>query len=317
MFDHASSPLTASTSPPQPLVLTERSDWSLGEAQKWCWQLARSHYENFSVASRFLPAAMRQHVANLYAYCRVADDLADGPGTPVERLKALACWRRQLDDCYRGRTQHPAFVALATTIEQFQIPKKPLADLLDAFERDQFQSRYESLDELLDYCRSSANPVGRLMLHLGGCHNSDNTAWSDSICTGLQLANFCQDVARDWDAGRVYLPLQACRRAGYTEAMFRRREFNSEFAALATEQVEIAARHLEQGRPLLDEVPAWLRVDLALFLEGGLAILRQIRRQGYDVWRSRPRVGRYEKARLLARCWWRYRVRYSRSDQHG
>jgi squalene synthase HpnC len=286
--------------------LQPRTCCTLPDAEAWCRRLARSHYENFTVASWLLPARLRQHIYHLYAYCRVADDLADGPGSAQQRLEALAQWRRALEDCYRGEASHPAFVALATTIERFQLPQQPLADLLTAFERDQVQTRYESLAELLDYCRCSANPVGRLMLRLAECDHAPALPLSDSICTGLQLANFWQDVARDWDAGRIYLPQEECRRFGYRPEMFERREYNSCFAALLANQVELAEGYLHAGRPLLEIVPRWLKVDLAMFIEGGLAILRRIRRLEYNVWQRRPEVGGGEKLQILVRCWWRH-----------
>jgi squalene synthase HpnC len=286
-----------------------RCEISLPAAEAWCRRITRSHYENFTVASYLLPAGVRQDVANLYAYCRVADDLADEGGLPSQRRMALADWRRQLEACYQGQAVHPVFVALSRTIARYDLPIEPLADLLTAFERDQSQHRYESYAELLDYCRYSANPVGRLMLRLAGCQRAEAIPLSDSICTGLQLANFCQDVARDYAAGRIYLPQQDCRRFGYTQSMFERRQYNEAFASLLAHYVEQAEQSLAAGRPLLGMVPRWLRIDLALFVEGGLAIAGRIRRQRYDVWSRRPTVGRLEKLRLLARCWWRHGCR--------
>jgi squalene synthase HpnC len=290
---------------------------TLHEAESWCRRLARSHYENFTVGSLLLPAALRQHVYNLYAYCRVADDLADEPGSNHQRLEQLADWRRQLEDCFRGEASHPVFVALTTTIERYDLPIEPLADLLVAFERDQTRRRYETHAELLDYCRYSANPVGRLMLRLAECDPPQALPLSDSICTGLQLANFWQDVARDFDAGRVYLPQEDCRHFGYTSAMFERREYNEAFVALLSHQVQLAEEHLLAGRPLLAIVPRWLRVDLAVFIEGGLATLRRIGRRQFDVWSARPTVRGAEKLQILARCWWQYGGRDARNAGHA
>ena len=181
----------------------------------------RRHYENFTVASRLLPRRLRQHVCNIYAYCRWADDLADEIGDPQRSLALLDWWETQLRDCYDGRAAHPVFIALSETIRKFDIPAEPFLDLLVAFRQDQRVTRYETIDQVLEYCRCSANPVGRLVLYLGRCHTPERARLSDSICTGLQLANFCQDVARDWDRGRIYLPQADCRRFGYDEAVFR------------------------------------------------------------------------------------------------
>src|SRR5690349_4358926 len=183
---------------PRPLV-------TASEAQVYCRQLARRHYENFSVASVLLPARLRRHFHAVYAYCRWADDLADESGGGAEALRLLAWWRAQLLACYEGEATHPVFLALRETITAFDIPPKPFLDLLVAFEQDQSVRSYSTFDALLGYCANSANPVGRLVLHLFECHDEERGALSDSICTALQLANFWQDVSRDLDIGRVYI----------------------------------------------------------------------------------------------------------------
>ncbi|MEN6557078.1 MAG: squalene synthase HpnC, partial [Thermoguttaceae bacterium] len=205
---------------------------SLAESQRYCRRLARRHYENFTVASRLLPGGLRQHFCNVYAYCRWADDLADETGDPACSLLLLDQWESQLRQCYQGEAVHPIFVALAETIRQFDIPQQTFADLLTAFRQDQRVTRYETAEQLLRYCRCSANPVGRLVLHLARCCTPERTEWSDAVCTGLQLANFCQDDARDWDRGRVYLPQSACRQFGYDETMFARHACNDAFRRL-------------------------------------------------------------------------------------
>jgi squalene synthase HpnC len=194
-------------------------------------------------------------------------------------------------------------VALRHTIDQFAIPIDPFRHLLIAFRQDQYRKRYESFNDLLGYCRHSANPVGRLVLYLGRASSQENIELSDSICTGLQLANFCQDVARDYDRGRIYLPQDDCRAAGYDDSMFATRQFNAAFHALMAEQVARAEKLLCAGKPLIARVPRTLRLEVALFASGGLAILGQIRRQGYDVWRRRPTVGKLSKLRLLLGAW--------------
>jgi squalene synthase HpnC len=277
---------------------------TLPQSRRYCQRLARTHYENFTVASRLLPRHLRQHFANVYAYCRWADDLADETAEKAESLALLDWWEEQLEDCYRGRTRHPVFTALAETIRQFEIPRDPLADLLSAFRQDQSVARYETFNALLDYCRRSANPVGRLVLYLGRCHQGARLDLSDSICTGLQLANFWQDVARDAALGRVYLPVDHLRRFGYDETMLQAQEVNAEFCRLMAFEVEEAEARLERGRPLVKMLPDDLQLPVALFIQGGLAVLAAIRRRNYDVWNGRPVVGRLDKLRILARCWW-------------
>jgi len=278
---------------------------SPAQSRRYCRRLARRHYENFTVASWLLPRRLRQHFANLYAYCRWADDLADETQGPEESLALLDWWEEQLDACYRGRTEHPVFIALADTIARFDIARDPFADLLVAFRQDQRVTRYETFDELIEYCRYSANPVGRLVLWLGGCHDEPRAALSDCVCTGLQLANFWQDVARDWDRQRVYLPQADCHLFGYDEAMFVRRVANDAFRRLLAAQVIEAEGWLRRGLPLVEMVPRWMRLDVALFIHGGLAILEAIRRRDYDVWSRRPVVSKCQKLCMAARCWWR------------
>lgn len=280
---------------------------SAARSRKYCRRLAARHYENFTVASRFLPRRLRQHFANVYAYSRWADDLADESGSPEEGLDLLAWWEEELRACYDGRTDHPVFVALEETIRRFEIPIDPFVDLLRAFRQDQRVSRYETDEQLLEYCRNSANPVGRLVLYLGGCHDAARAELSDWICTGLQLANFWQDVAEDWDRGRIYLPEARRRRFGYDETMFARREYNEGFRRLMEEVVGEAEGWLRRGLPLVEMVPPWMRLQVALYVHGGLAILEAIRRQRYDVWARRPTVSTLQKLRLVAGCWWRLR----------
>jgi squalene synthase HpnC len=280
---------------------------SVAQSRRYCRRLARRHYENFTVASRLVPRRLRQHLCNIYAYSRWADDLADQTPSPEESLALLDWWEGELQACYRGQASHPVFVALKDTIEQFRIPPDPFADLLVAFRQDQRVSRYETAEQLLEYCRYSANPVGRLVLYVGRCHDQRRWRLADSICTGLQLANFWQDVARDWDRGRVYLVQARCRRFGYDETMFARRECNEAFRQLLAAEVSEAEGWLRRGLPLVGMVPSWMQLQVALFIHGGLAILEAIRRHDYDVWSSRPTLSKLEKLRLAARCWWRLR----------
>lgn len=280
---------------------------TLDESRAYCRRLARRHYENFSVASWLLPRRLRQHFFHLYAYCRWSDDLADETGNPQRSLALLDWWEVQLRGCYAGEVTHPVFVALAETIHEFSIPIDPFLDLLSAFRRDQWKTRYQSVDELIDYCRLSANPVGRLVLYVGACHDDARRRLSDSICTGLQLANFWQDIARDWDLGRIYLPQEEMQEFGCDEACFSRREASPEFRRALAAQVDRAEQSIRAGLPLVERVPGELKIDVELFARGGLAILDGIRRMDFDVWRRRPAIGRLRQLRLLAGCWWRTR----------
>ncbi len=272
-------------------------------ARAFCRQQALTHYENFTVASWLLPRRLRQHFYNVYAYCRGADDLADETGDPALSLALLDWWEARLGDCYGGQPERAVFVALRDTIRQFNIPRQTLADLLTAFRRDQQVTRYATADDLLDYCRYSANPVGRVILYLGHCCDETSAQLSDSICTGLQLANFCQDVARDYDRGRIYLPQETWNACGYTPEMFARREFNPEFRQALVCEVDRAEAYLRAGEPLLGRLPRDLRIDVALFMLGGLSIVSAIRSADYNVWDQRPTVDGWQKFTLLFRAW--------------
>jgi squalene synthase HpnC len=277
----------------------------LARSRRYCRLLASRHYENFTVASWLLPWGLRQHFCNVYAYCRWADDLADEVADPEQRLALLAWWEKQLRLCYEGQPHHPVFVALEDTIATFDIPIEPFVDLLVAFRQDQEITRYETFGQLVNYCRYSANPVGQMVLYLAECHDAHRVRLSDSVCTGLQLANFCQDVARDWDRGRIYLPEVDRLRHHYDEAMFARRECNTDFRRLLKASVTEAEGWLRRGLPLVELLPSAFQLSVTLFIEGGLAILESIRRRDYDVWTSRPTLSKWQKLRLIASCWWR------------
>jgi squalene synthase HpnC len=271
------------------------------QAQTYCSHLARTHYENFSVATLLLPRRLIPHFHNIYAYCRWADDLGDETGGGQRALNLLRWWREELLRCYAGDARHPVMIALRKTIDRFAIPPTPFLDLIQAFEQDQAVKRYDSFDQLLGYCRYSANPVGRLVLYVCDCHNERTATLSDSICTGLQLANFWQDVARDLDIGRVYLPAEDRQRFGYTDADLDGRRFTPAFAELMKFEVDRARKLFEGGSLLIPLVPADVRTDIELFLQGGMSILRKIESIGYNVWQTRPVLGKWEKLALLGR----------------
>jgi squalene synthase HpnC len=274
---------------------------SLRDAQGYCRRLALSHYENFSVVSLFMPRRLVRHFCNIYAYCRWADDLADETGGGESAFNILQWWRDELGFCYDGVVRHPVFVALQDTIRQFHIPRQPFLDLLTAFEQDQSIHTYATFEQLLNYCRCSANPVGRLVLYIGESHDEDRGQFSDCICTALQLANFWQDVARDLDIGRVYFPDEDCQRFGYSEADLQARRFTPAFRELMDFQVQRTRAMFHAGLPLINLVPRELRIQIELFVRGGLAILKKIERQDYDVWLTRPTLTAFDKAGLMAR----------------
>jgi squalene synthase HpnC len=275
---------------------------TLEEAQAWCRRLAESHYENFHVASWFLPKDLRPHFHSIYAYCRVSDDLGDEVGDSSAALALLDFWGHELDACYEGRVRHPVFVALAKTIQECFIPKEPFADLLVAFRQDQTVTRYESIDDLLAYCRYSANPVGRLVLYACGESNEENFALSDATCTALQLANFWQDVREDYARGRIYLPKKDMDFYLVTEEYIAEKIVTPEFRALMHCEVDYARSLFEQGLPLIGKVHRDLAIDLDLFSRGGLEILRAIERQGYDVLSARPAISKSRKLALMMRA---------------
>ena len=276
---------------------------TLSQAQSYCARLTRSHYENFSVASIFLPRRLVPHFHPVYSWCRWADDLGDETGGGQRALDLLAWWREELLNCYADKTRHPVLIALRPTIERFGIPPELFLDLISAFEQDQRVTDYSKFDELLHYCQRSANPVGRLVLYLCDSFDEERAALSDRICTGLQLANFWQDVKRDrTELSRVYLPEEDRRRFGYGDEDLRALRFTPAFRDLMHFQVSRTRQMFEEGWPLLALLPHAVRADIELFLEGGLAILRKIEQNGYDVLIARPRLSKWEKGRLVLRA---------------
>jgi squalene synthase HpnC len=275
---------------------------SLEEARAYCERLARSHYENFSVATWFLPRRLRPHFHSIYAYCRISDDLGDEVGNPQHALQLLDIWEGELEACYAGRPRHPVFVALAETVRACDIPRQPFADLLTAFRQDQRVNRYETFEDVVGYCRYSANPVGRLVLYACGYHDDERQQLSDYTCTALQLANFWQDVAVDYGKGRIYLPLEDLRRFGVTEKDITERRATPQFLELMRFEVQRAREWFHKGLPLAEKVDSGLAIDIELFSRGGLAILQAIEDQGYDVLRRRPVISKTRKLALVARA---------------
>ena len=275
---------------------------TLEEARAWCRHLAQTHYENFHVASWFLPKRLRPHFRAIYAYCRVSDDLGDEVGDRDAALALLDLWGAELDACYRGEARHPVFVALAETIRACDIPKEPFADLLVAFRQDQTVTRFPTMADVLGYCRYSANPVGRIVLYACGYRDDERFALSDKTCTALQLANFWQDVRVDYAKGRVYIPQEDQDRFHVEEASLAARHFTPEFRRLMQYEVDYAWDLFQAGLPLIGKVDAELALDIDLFSRGGMEILRAIRRQRYNVLHERPAISKPRKLGLLLRA---------------
>jgi squalene synthase HpnC len=298
-----SSPLPGWHNLPPEYAIPEKAPTQV-QAQEYCRRLARTHYENFSVASWFLPERLRQDFFNVYAYCRISDDLGDEVGDADASLRLLDQWEVELDACYAGSPRHPVFVALAETVRKCEIPKQTFVDLLTAFRQDQRVSRYVTFEEVLGYCRYSANPVGHLVLYLCGYRDAERQALSDFTCTALQLANFWQDVSPDYSNGRIYLPLEDLRRFGVVEDDISARRNTASFCDMMRFEVERARNWFRQGLPLIERVDRELAIDIELFSRGGQEILNAIEAQGYNVLGRRPAISRSRKLALVASAAW-------------
>jgi squalene synthase HpnC len=275
---------------------------SLAEAQQYCARLARTHYENFSVATWFLPRNLRQDFFNVYAYCRISDDLGDEVGDPAASLALLDQWQGELDACYSGNPRHPVFVALAETVRRFEIPEHEFSDLLIAFRQDQTIIRFETFNDVLAYCRYSANPVGHIVLYLCGYKDAERQQLSDYTCTALQLANFWQDVTIDYAKGRIYLPLEDLRRYSVTEEDIARNRNTPALREMMKFEVARAREWFDRGLPLIGKVRKAMAIDLELFSRGGQEILNAIEGQGFAVLGQRPVISKTRKLALVARA---------------
>ena len=301
------------TAPPHDIT------WSVEDAYRFCERLARSHYENFTVGSRLLPKGLRPHVYAIYAYCRTVDDLGDeftasdpllpavvegdSPDENSRRLALLDWWQSELDSCYSGSPNHPVMVALQETIAAFNIPVQPFLNLIQANRMDQTNTRYQTFAALVDYCRHSANPVGRLVLHLFGYTDPIRQNLSDATCTALQLTNFWQDVARDYQKGRVYLPQEDLERFGYHEDDLAAGVENGPWRRLMAFQVDRAMQLFQDGAPLVKTLDGPARFDVALFTRGGVAVIDAIRRQNYNVLSHRPHLSKAAKGKIFLSAW--------------
>ncbi len=299
------------------------------QAARYTRELAESHYENFTVVSWLLPARLREDFRNVYAFCRWADDLGDETGDPQRSLELLAWWRREIDACYAGEPRHPVFVALSRTIAEHDIPRKPFDDLVDAFIQDQTVRRYDTFEQVLDYCTRSANPVGRLVLYLCGYRDEERQRLSDATCTALQLANFWQDVRRDiLERDRVYVPADVASRHGLDiSLMVKAVRIDEEagprcsacgpdrqtpsagmnallpaYRATIRELVDRTWPLFKEGRALWPMVARDVRLDIKLFTLGGEAILRMIERLNYNTLMTRPSLSKGAKLVLFLRA---------------
>ncbi|HUY28314.1 MAG TPA: squalene synthase HpnC [Candidatus Binataceae bacterium] len=285
----------AALNAPNPALHSPAQPLSLAQAYDFCGRLARSHYENFTVASWLMPRAMRKHMHAIYAYARIADDFAD----EEHDLAKLDGWERELELAYAGTPRHPVFVALADTAEKFAIPKEPFADLLVAFRSDVNFKGFDTFDALLGYCRYSANPVGRLVLYLFGYRDAQRQRLSDLVCSGLQLANFWQDVSVDLANGRIYFPRHELAAHDLTELDLSRGVATKRFIDLMRFEVERARAMLrEGGAGLARMVDRRLRRDILMFAGGGLAIARAIEDAGFDVLHARPKLRKSDYLKL-------------------
>jgi phytoene synthase len=271
--------------------------YTLDEAFAYCAAVTRAHYENFPVASLFMPEEKRPYITAIYAFSRAADDMADeGDLAPAERLRLLDDWGDKLEQAVRGEATHPIFIALADTMRSLQLPPELLRDLLSAFRRDVTQTRYDTFEDLLSYCRTSANPVGRLVLQIFGQYDDPSLALSDDLCTALQLTNFWQDVAVDRAKGRCYIPLEDMTAHGYTEASWARGVEDDAYRTLLAFEAARTKELFYRAAPLPSLVVKDLQIELRLIWFGGMRILRRLERNGY---RGRPVLTGTDKFRIL------------------
>ena len=279
----------------------------IDRAYGYCERIAREHYENFPVASNLLPTAMRPHVAAIYAFARRADDFADEPGPDAdERLRLLDEWDARLDRAVPAFSDSGTpgddliFIALEHTIRTHRLPRSLFHDLLSAFRQDVVTTRYETWRDVLDYCRRSANPVGRLVLRVAGYDDPRLDEQSDAVCSALQLTNFWQDLAIDWGRGRLYLPAEELTRAFARESDLNRGEITPEWRTALQGAVRRTRELFDRGRPICDAVGGRLRWELRFTWLGGMRILENIDAAGFDVFHHRPTLGPTDAPRL---CW--------------
>lgn len=278
-----------------------RRDKALHTANNSFERWSELHYENFTVGSPFLPLRLRTPVRVLYAYCRYVDNLGDE--APGDRLALLNEWETDFLRCYDGNPKHPILRALQLVIHTFNLPPEPFLKLIEANRMDQRYNRYPTYEHLLRYCEHSANPVGHLFLALLGYNDTELLKFSDATCTALQLVNFLQDVALDYqNKGRIYLPLEDMAHFGVTEQMIAKGQATTAFRSLLAFQAGRARSLLMAGLPLADHIHGRARIDVRLFSLGGLAVLDGLAAIHYDVFKQRPIVTKRQKIQLLLRA---------------
>ena len=281
---------------------------SIDEAEKFCRQIARSHYENFTVGSLFLPRHLKQHIYNVYAFSRIADDFADESGSKDQNLSRLENWERMLIACYKGDLLHPVFIALINTIQTYGIPIELFQSLITAFRQDQTITRYETYKDLLGYCQNSANPVGRIYLYLFELAEKERFVSSDAVCSSLQLTNFWQDITIDWQKGRIYIPKQDMDRFGCSESDLNGLKASQNFRELMRFEVDRTQKLFDSVKNLLDLLPKQAKFEIKLFIGGGEAMIESIRKLNYDTLAKRPVIGKRTKANLILKTLWFNRV---------
>lgn len=284
------------------LHLAAKQAYTLEQSFAYCERMARGHYENFPVASRFVPNRLRPFVWAVYAFARSADDFADEARYAGRRTEALEYWETELERCFHGEADHPVFIALRETIEQCDIPIQPLQAMLTAFNMDLSVNRYSTFEQLKSYCAHSAHPVGRLVLYIFNYRDPSLHNYSDDLCTALQLANFWQDVGVDLAKDRIYIPEEDRKHFGVSDDMIYARQCTPQFRSLMRYEVARARSLFERGRPLIDKVGSDLGFELAMIWRGGSTILDKIEAVGYDVFRRRPTLNAADKARMVARA---------------
>lgn len=298
----ARPPLQAVTAAPLPWLVPPPGPWTVDRSYEYCEEFARAHHESYPVASRFVPSELRRHVLALYAFARAADDFADEPAYEGRRLEALDAWETELARCFHDEASHPVFVALADTIEKRDLPLPPLEDLLAAFRMDLEVVRYPTFGHLRRFTGKSAEPVGRLLLALFGYRDPELVRFADELSTALQLANFWQDVAADAARDHIYIPAEDLHFFGVSEADVKSLRPTSRLRDLMRFEVARARALFERGRPLLGRVGKDLRLELTLIWLVGMTILDKIEDADYDVFTSRPRIGRRDHAKVLAKA---------------
>lgn len=282
------------------------SGWTVESSFAYCARIAREHYENFPVGSILVPRASRPHVHAVYAYARAADDFADEMKDPPRQLALLDSWQAELERAFAGEARHPVFIALKETARALEIPIQPFQDLLTAYRMDVTTSRYETWEDVIHYCRHSANPVGQLVLYIHGHREAELHRLSDSICTALQLANFWQDVEVDWRKDRVYIPQTDMRVLGVTEKQLADGKVDEAYRACLERQVGRTRALFLEGRPLCDRLRGRLALEIRATWLGGMTILERVEEAGYDVWRRRPVISTRDKLSILGRAiFWR------------